>query len=223
VQVAGETFWIESAADSDDPLTFTYATLDGARIPGRLVVPGEVARWNAALAISCVRALDVHSEDAVAAALREGLANCILPGRMERLAHDSAVLVDSAHTAESAKALAAVLLELAPHGFELLLSVSADKDLDTLLTVLLPRARRVWLTRAEPTRSLDPERLAERVRSVQPEIAIEVVDDPLRASRAARAALSEGTLLCAAGSVYLAGKVRAALAPEWDADDAPER
>ena len=211
-QVAGESFWAESIADSDDSLAFSYAEVGGFRVSGRLAVPGEVARWNAALAIQCVRALGAHEDDKIAKAISVGLAQCVLPGRMELLAHDSSVLVDSAHTAESAKALALALSELAPNGFELLLSVSADKELDSLLEALLPRARRVWLTRAEPTRSLDPERLASVVREKAPDLPLVVIDDPIEASREARVELPEGQVLCAAGSVYLAGKVRAALA-----------
>lgn len=209
--VAGESFWVESTADSEDPLAMTYATVEGLRFPARLAVPGEIARWNAALAMSCVRALGDHDDAKLAEAFQAGLANCVLPGRMERLAHDPAVLVDSAHTAESAKALATALQTIAPQGYELLLSVSADKELNRLLAALLPRAKRVWLTRAEPTRSLDPERLAARVREQAPDLPLVVIEDPVAAAQEARAALAEGLLLCATGSVYLAGKVRVAL------------
>jgi dihydrofolate synthase/folylpolyglutamate synthase len=211
VQVAGEAFWVESDPGTADPMAFVYATLEGLRWSGELRVPGDVARWNAALAVSCIRALGAHQEAALERAVRAGLARCILPGRMELLAHDPAVLVDAAHTGESAKALAAALVELAPNGFELLLSVSADKELTLFLSELLPRAARVWITRAEPSRSLDPERLADRIREAAPGLPIVVIEDPVAAAREARAALAEDLMLCATGSVYLAGQVRRAL------------
>ena len=59
------------------------------------------------------------------------------------------MIVDAAHTTESARALAVALGELAPDGFDLLLSVSGDKNLDALLEALLPRSQRVWTTRAD--------------------------------------------------------------------------
>jgi len=92
-----------------------------------------------------------------------------------------------------------------------LLSISADKKIDGVLAALLPCATRVWLTRSDVQRSLDPARLAERVRLQRPDLRIDVVEDPVAASRAARAALEPGERLCAVGSVYLAGAARRAL------------
>ncbi|MFK7896945.1 MAG: folylpolyglutamate synthase/dihydrofolate synthase family protein [Myxococcota bacterium] len=214
IQVAGEQFWVEADAESQDPMAFTYSTIEGLRWSGKLAVPGEIARWNAALAITCIRALEVYPDAELESAVQNGLSECILPGRMEVLAHDPAVLIDAAHTGESAKALARALPLLASDGVEFLLSVSADKELDLLLEALLPLARRVWITRAEPTRSLDPKRLAARIRELDAELPLDVIEDPVEASRKARAGLAPGRLLCATGSVYLAGKVRSALAAE---------
>ncbi|MHA7839278.1 MAG: bifunctional folylpolyglutamate synthase/dihydrofolate synthase, partial [bacterium] len=115
-----------------------------------LAMSGAPARTNAALAIACVRALDAHPAETLAPAIRRALARARLPGRIERLDSDPAVLIDSAHTARSARALADALATLAPTGFDLLLSVSSDKDLGSLLEPLLPAARRVWTTCADP-------------------------------------------------------------------------
>jgi folylpolyglutamate synthase/dihydropteroate synthase len=104
-----------------------------------------------------------------------------------------------------------VLSQVAPEGFELLLSVSADKNLDGVLEALLPSARRVWVTRAEPLRSLPAEELAELVRERAPALSLEVVDDPEQAAQRAREGLPPGVRLCATGSIYLAGVARRVL------------
>ncbi|MFP6655558.1 MAG: hypothetical protein VCB25_08010, partial [Myxococcota bacterium] len=174
-------------------------------------MPGRAARENAGLAIACVRALQVHAADAFREAARIGLAQCELPARIEILRHDSEVIVDAAHTAESARLLAEALGVLAPNGYELILSVSSDKNFEALLAALLPGAHRVWLTKAEPTRSLAIDVMADRVRALAPNLAIETVENPELAARRARAELAEGLRLCAAGSIYLAGIVRRVL------------
>ncbi len=176
-------------------------------------MPGPAAVENAGLAIACVRALGVHSDDAMRAAIRDRLARCKLPGRIEVLENDSEVIVDAAHTAESARVLGSTLETLAPKGIDLVLSVSGDKNLGALLDALLPRTHRVWLTRANPLRSVDVDALAMAVRAHSPETIVEVVEDPETAVRRARDELSSSLRLCVAGSVYMAGVARRVLGP----------
>ena len=123
------------------------------------------------------------------------------------------MLIDAAHTAKSAQVVAEFLEQFAPDGYDLLFSISSDKNVDAVLAALLPGARRVWLTRADAARSLDPVRLAELVRLQRPELAVEIVAEPMEAARQARAALPQGHKLCVVGSVYLAGAARRALGP----------
>ena len=182
-------------------------------IRAELASPGSAAVSNAALALACVKALGVHSEAAVREAAIKGLAHAALPGRIEILRNDPAVLIDAAHTAKSAQVVAEFLEQFAPDGYDLLFSISSDKNVDAVLAALLPGARRVWLTRADAARSLDPVRLAELVRLQRPELAVEIVAEPMEAARQARAALPQGHKLCVVGSVYLAGAARRALGP----------
>jgi dihydrofolate synthase/folylpolyglutamate synthase len=176
---------------------------------------GKPARINAGLALACVRALGAYDDGTVAAAVRSTFPKVRLPARLEVLAGDPEVIVDAAHTIESARALARALEGLAPDGFDLLLSVSADKDVDALLDCLLDRAGRVWVTQAEPTRSLTSDALARRVeasaRAGHHGVELRAIEDPEEAARLARASLPAGSRLCATGSVYLAGIARRVL------------
>jgi dihydrofolate synthase/folylpolyglutamate synthase len=147
----------------------------------------------------------------LARAARAGFAEARLPGRLEVLGEAPWIVVDAAHTLASARALADVIEERGAHPLELLLSVSADKELDGMLRILLPLASRVWLTRADPIRSLDPALLALRVEKLFPELPTEVVEDPASAVARARSSLHPDGALCCAGSVYLAGAARRAL------------
>ncbi len=190
---------------------FRYRESDGFEVEVELPVLGTHQLQNASLALAATRRLAAHSDDLLADAARRGLARVRLPGRVELLARRPWVLVDAAHTAASARALASVLGEFAAARRHLVLSVSADKDLRAILEALLPHADMLWLTRAEPVRSLDPERLEQVARSVAPRLASRIVPDPDKAVRAARESLSRDDILCCAGSIYLAGIARAAL------------
>ncbi|HEB90771.1 MAG TPA: bifunctional folylpolyglutamate synthase/dihydrofolate synthase [Deltaproteobacteria bacterium] len=185
----------------------------GFEVAAELAVPGRAAVGNAALAIACVRALGVHSDAALREAIPAALADCRLPGRIETLEHDPRVIVDAAHTAESARALAEALTTLAPDGVDLLLSVSSDKNRDLVLGALLPCARRVWVTRAEPIRSMPADALARHVSRLDPTRRVEVVEDAEEAVERARGGLEEGRRLCVTGSIYLAGIARRVLRP----------
>ena len=215
VVARGEHFSVGSRPDRSGRNAFVFQEKKSVGAPleirASLGVPGEAAIGNAGLAIACVRALDVHSNARLQKAACDGLRQCALPARIEVLANDPQVIVDAAHTAESARALADVLEALAPNGFELILSVSSDKNLGALLDALLPATRRVWVTQAESIRSMSVDVLAKSVLERAPTLAIEVVKDPEEAARRARAALPPESRLCAAGSIYLAGIVRRVL------------
>jgi dihydrofolate synthase/folylpolyglutamate synthase len=193
------------------------AGLDGLRVALRngalavdasLPVLGAHHAANAALALACVKRLGVYSDAALAEAAARGFAAAELPGRVEIVGRSPWLVVDSAHTAASAVALAGALACLPQGAAHLVLSISAGKDLGAILAALLPLARRVTVTRAEAARSLAPEAIAAAVRAAAPDVALRVVPNPHLALRAAREAADAADLVVATGSVYLAGIAR---------------
>lgn len=215
VIACGEHFTVQAkrADKGGNAFVFSATHPSGStfEVSATLRMLGRAATDNAALAIACVRALGAHSEAALCKASHNGLARCVLPARIEVLQNDERVIIDAAHTAESARVLAEALDSLAPDGIELMLSVSSDKNLPALLDRLLPRTRRVWVTRADRSRSIDVDDLAESIREHTSEMPIEIVEDPEMAPKHARAALGADLKLCVAGSIYLAGAVRRVL------------
>ncbi|HEY5657418.1 MAG TPA: Mur ligase family protein, partial [Myxococcota bacterium] len=191
-----------------------FRVVDGAFAADlRLPVLGRNQPFNAALALACARRLLAGSgvdDAALAACARTGLAGASLPGRIEVLGRAPWIVVDAAHTAASARALAEVLQRIG-RPVHLVLSVSAGKDTAAILDALLPCARALTLTRAEPARSLTPEAIATAARTRAPALEPRVVPNPHLALRAAREALGPDDVLCVSGSVYLAGIARSVL------------
>ena len=207
--------WVRLADESADGADERLVTRVGeAPLDVEMATPGRVARTNARLAIECVRALGRHTDDAVARAAASAFAATRLPARCEVLPKDPRVVIDAAHTAESSRALAEALRRIAPEGYDLVLSVSADKAVAEVLAPLLPRADRVIVTCAEPSRSIPTDVLAARVEAVAADLGVRVrveeIADPRTACRRARATLAAGRMLCVAGSIYMAGAARSA-------------
>ena len=204
---------IELEVEADDLRGSRFRVRDAAlEVRARTPLLGAHPPHNAALAVACVRRVlgAALSPDALAGAAQRGIERTRLPGRLEVLAREPWILVDAAHTPASVEALTEVLDRLGGRA-RLVVSISSDKDVEGLLSLLLPRASRLTLTRAEATRSLDPAQIAVMVRKRSSSLPVSVVPDPQQALSAAAEGLRAGDVLCATGSVYLAGIARAVL------------
>jgi dihydrofolate synthase/folylpolyglutamate synthase len=173
---------------------------------------GAPARDNASLAAACALRSGLVPPARLAASAPASLGAAALPGRIELLGRAPLRIADGAHTSASLRALLAALDELPRARTLFVLSVSAGKDAEGLCRLLAQRADHVTLTRADPRKSLDPVELAPLLRALAPGLEVRVVPNPHLALRAARAAASPADLVCATGSVYLAGIARAVLA-----------
>ncbi len=203
----GHEFLLEDVSDSLAGVRFRIRDA-GLALEVALSAAGAHQAHNAALALACVRRLAVASDAAIAAAAPRALAAAQLPARAEVLSRAPWVVVDGAHTAASARALASVLAHVPHRLSHLVLSVSAGKDLARICEALAPYAGRVTVTRADPIRSLTPAEVAAAVHAAAPHADLRVVPNPHLALRAARAALGAEDLLVATGSIYLAGIAR---------------
>lgn len=193
-----------------DPSGVRFRLMDGdLAAEGELPPLGAHQATNAAVALACVQRLPGGPAGAeLADVAAKTLPGVSLPARVETLRLEPRVIVDAAHTAASARALAAVLAQLPRRRARLVLSVSAGKDLRLLLETLLPCFDEITVTRAEPTRSLTPAAVAEVVRAVAPGAVLHAVPNPFLAVRAALEGAGPEDLVCATGSVYLAGIAR---------------
>ncbi|MFN8517947.1 MAG: Mur ligase family protein [Chloroflexota bacterium] len=184
----------------------------------RIGLLGDHQAANAAVALGILGALARAGIATVGPdAIRRGLADARWPGRLELLRAGSVdVLLDGAHNADGARALAAALDRLAPWlgtgRPTLILGILADKDVPGMVAALRQasslRAARVLATPVPDTpRSLDATELA-RVWGPRAEPTASV-DEALELGLAA--ASREGGPLVVAGSLYLVGRARGLL------------
>jgi dihydrofolate synthase/folylpolyglutamate synthase len=94
-------------------------------------------------------------------AIKAGLAATRWRGRLELVSTDPPVIIDGAHNAGAAVALAAFISKyLAGRKVILVLGIMADKDVDDILRALLPIADETIFTSPAYSRAESPERLA---------------------------------------------------------------
>lgn len=165
---------------------------------------------NAVTAAVLLEALDADGLAVPAWAVETGLTRAAWPGRLELVGlRDRAVLLDGAHNPAGARALAAYLRTQYPRGVPIVFGVMRDKDAAGMLAALAPAATRFVLTEVRTPRTLPAGDLLAAARCAAASVPHEVVTD---AVAALDLALGDAALACVAGSLYLVGEVRAALA-----------
>jgi dihydrofolate synthase/folylpolyglutamate synthase len=143
-------------------------------------------------------------------AVRAALGSSSSPGRLEVVSRQPLVVLDGAHNPAGARALASAL----PEAFSwerlfLVVAVSANKDVEGVVSPLVPLADRVFATRNLSERSSDAEATAAAVVSAGADAV--VVPSVADAVAAARAEANEGDLILVTGSLYTVADARRAL------------
>ncbi len=185
------------------------------RTPGRdyggmrMALAGAHQIDNAIVAIRALELADRAGLGVPGAAVAEGLAGVVWPGRLDwrRLPDGRAALLDAAHNPEGASALAAYLAARgAP--IPMVFAAMRDKDVRGILSALAPHVSALLLTRPSNPRAADPDELAAVARLVAPHVPRAVRPSPLGALAAAWRLSPE---IVVAGSIFLLGDVLPAI------------
>jgi dihydrofolate synthase/folylpolyglutamate synthase len=161
---------------------------------------------NAVVAVRLLDALDARGIAVPPAAIAEGISHVQWPGRLDlvRLPDGREALLDAAHNADGAAALAAFLRTMAPEKPPLVFAAMRDKAIDRMLSELAKTVGAFVFTCASNPRSADPADLAARTRAIAPTMRVEVEPSP---ARALTAAWRIAPRIVVAGSIFLIGDV----------------
>jgi len=178
---------------------------------GRKVHSGVLGAHQASNLGLAIRATEVFIGRPLHANELARLGALELPARLERFGD---VILDSAHTPDSARALRQTVETVWPgRRFALVLCVSRDKDAAGIVAELAEVTRLCVATAVEPQRSIDPDALEALAWAAGiPEVVVE--PDPARALALARRQTGPGEGIAIAGSIFLAGALRPHLLAE---------
>jgi dihydrofolate synthase/folylpolyglutamate synthase len=173
---------------------------------------------NAALALATIGELQRQGWLVSTDAMRTGLAQATIAGRIEVVRRHPTVVLDVAHNVASAAALVECLTESFDCAQRVLLfAASRDKDVPGMLRVLTPYFQRIVLTqfqenpRAVPTRQLAAWCREELLRLGRPtdSSCLRSCARPADAWNLARRWAADDELVCIAGSVFIVAELRA--------------
>ena len=203
---------IEQLRLVDGHAQFTLRTPRAEYNDLRLALAGRHQAANAVVAVRLLEELAARGViRAPASAIRTGLESAVWPGRLERLRTAGLdLLIDGAHNPAGARALAAFVAEVIGRPVPMVVGIMADKRADEMLRALAAAASHVTFTAPDSPRAARPAALAEALQRIAPRCPSACVDDP---RRAVESAARRGSPVVVAGSLYLAGEIRAAFEP----------
>lgn len=183
-----------------------------------LRLPGAHQLQNAAVALAVVALLNGMGLCVSDAAVLQGLAGVRWPARLEYIPGVPGVLLDGAHNAHGARALAAYVADLPQQWAELprvlLCGVLQEKATKEMVDALADLAPMAVVTAPEERRALPAQTLAEALAARGVRVMVDT--EPAEAWVRARQAAGPDGLVIIAGSLYLVGAVRALLCAEGD-------
>jgi dihydrofolate synthase/folylpolyglutamate synthase len=195
----------------------TFVDARQTRLPPgvRLALDGAHQRANARVALATFQAFaQAIGRPIDPAAVRHGLESARWPGRLQLVPGAPPLLLDGAHNAAGAEALAAHLAVRSGPRPVLLFSAMGDKDVAGILGPLAPHVASVVTTTPEVLRAADSAGLAAAAR----ELGLPSAAEPqvARGLDKARSLAGPGGLVLVAGSLYLVGAVLALLSGNDD-------
>jgi dihydrofolate synthase/folylpolyglutamate synthase len=196
--VGGDVYF---SANGDGTFDYRGARYELAAVRPAMRGPGQ--RANAAVALAALERFAPF--DVPEAAARRGAEEARVRARAELIPGKPALLLDTAHNAESARELAAVVGAFAGRPQVLVWGMSAEKDVAAFAWEAAPWADFVIATAAPHPRAIAPDELVAATGDIFK--SIEAASSPAEALARGRAAAGEGGLVVVAGSFYLAGEI----------------
>jgi dihydrofolate synthase/folylpolyglutamate synthase len=178
----------------------------------RLALRGRHQVDNAVTAVRLLEEISAHGIAPVpAGAIRTSVTDVVWPARLELVrwrGHE--VLIDGAHNPAGARALAAFVRETYAAPVPFVVGAMKDKKIEEVIRAMAPAASHFVFTAPATERAAGPDTLLDAARTIAPEVPASAVPGALAALGAAAAL---GHLVVVAGSLYLAGEIRHAIAP----------
>ena len=183
--------------------TFSYGGLRDLRIP----LVGAYQLNNAAVVITAARVLQAKGWPVTDETIRQGLAETTWPARFEILQRDPVFIVDGGHNPHGIRATAESLQRLFPEQkIVFVTGVMADKDVEHILGLIVPLAKRFYTVTPNNPRAMQADVLAGRIQAMGVE-ALPCGSIP-QAVQAAMDFAGRDGVACALGSLYMSGEIR---------------
>jgi len=170
----------------------------------KLTIPllGHYQLDNAATAVAALEVLATKGFNISRENIIDGLARVSWAGRLQILRHNPLLVVDGAHNPDSARKLRQSLVEYFDFDQAILVTgVSCDKDIDGIVSELVPLFDKVIVTRAHHPRSMALEQLAAAFK--RQGVEAQATQSVPEALSLAMSIAGAGDLICVTGSLFV--------------------
>lgn len=182
---------------------FSYKGWEDMSIP----LVGRYQMNNAAVVLETIGLLREKGWNISDDHVREGMRLTRWPARFEILRRDPVFIVDGGHNPHGIRATAESLERLFPgRRITFVTGVMADKDVESILGLIVPLAARFFTVKPNNPRAMDAGVLAERIRA----LGVDAIPCDSVADGVKRAVedVGEDGVACALGSLYMSGEIR---------------
>jgi len=186
-----------------DGSVLEYAGLDG-RQTHEIASPGLHQAANAATALLAIDVLREQGFPVRKDAVREGLLRAHWPGRLQLLSRRPLVIIDAAHNAAGARALARTLRGIGIKTDVTVFGVLRDKEYAKMLKALSGISGRFVLTKPDSERALPVSRLKEAAQELG--LKAKTAASVPRALELARRECGRDGIMLISGSLYMIGE-----------------
>lgn len=168
---------------------------------------GTYQLFNAAMVLKAIEILKQKGWNICDLAISQGLANTKWPGRFEVLRKEPVFIVDGAHNHHGIRATAKSIKDhFKDKKVIFLLGVMADKDIDNMLSEIIPLASEFIAVAPDNQRAMSSNALASLIREKGVKVTpCSSIEEGVK--EAINRAGSEG-IVCAVGSLYMIGDIR---------------
>jgi dihydrofolate synthase/folylpolyglutamate synthase len=198
-----------AASIADGLTTLSLRTPRGTYEKVRLGLRGRHQVDNAITAVRLLEELTPGGRAIPAGAIRTALEDVEWPARLELIRWKGhGILIDGAHNPGGVRALAGYVQETYGRKLPAVIGIMGDKEIDDMIAGFARVASHFVFTAAASARAASPEDLTRVAAGVAPDVPAIAVASP---SESLRHAMSLGDPVIVAGSLYLAGEIRAGI------------
>jgi dihydrofolate synthase/folylpolyglutamate synthase len=170
---------------------------------------GSYQGENIALAVTAAEQLQMNGTYLTDNDIIDGISTAFNPGRMEIIAENPTVLLDGAHNPAGMKMLKKTLKE----DFEyerliLIIGILEDKDIQRMLTTIIPVSDVVIVTKSKNARACEPTALKDRIKEIGYTKGLFVEKSLPKAIDHAKIMAGKKDVICISGSLFTVGEAR---------------
>jgi len=201
------TMWLRTSSEKDCQEFIIQGSFKGYIVQTSML--GQHQGENIALAIAAVEQLQVGGVYVTDRDIQEGIQAVMHPGRMEIISEVPLILLDGAHNPAGMRMLVRTLQEdFSAHRLVVVLGVLKDKDLKTMVSMIVPIADAIIVTKSRNPRAADPMALKELITSIDIDKTVFVEDSIPQAIDHAKRIAKQNNLICVTGSLFTVGEAR---------------